>query len=90
VETNALFRSGEIRPVHAGRIPDNVLPLVARHVYNQRNILKAALGTDISLALSSFFHDPLLEGISPADIERLLREMLSNTARYLPAGWFSS
>lgn len=87
VETNALFRRGEIHPVHSGRIPDNILPLVARHVYNQRNILRAALDTDFALALSTFINDPLLEGVSPADGEHLLREMLHNTARYLPSGW---
>ncbi|MDL2319398.1 alpha-glucosidase/alpha-galactosidase [Eubacteriales bacterium OttesenSCG-928-A19] len=87
VETNALFRRGEIRPVSAGGIPDSILPLISRHVDNQRNTLHAALETDYRLVESTFLNDPQLACLSPIDGEQLLREMMRNTARYLPSGY---
>ena len=84
VETNALFRRGEIRPVHAGSIPEGILPLMALHVRNQRTTLEAAIHADYSLTLSALLNDPLMEGVSPADADTLLREMLKNSSRFLP------
>ncbi|MCL2035536.1 MAG: alpha-glucosidase/alpha-galactosidase [Oscillospiraceae bacterium] len=87
VETNALFRRGEVLPVAAGAMPGNTLALTSRHVYNQENTLRAALGCDYSLALTTFLNDPLLEGITPADGEKLFYKMLTATRNYLPGGW---
>ena len=52
VETNALFSRGRIDPICAGDMPSNILPLVARHVYNQENTLQAALHCDRKLGFS--------------------------------------
>ena len=85
VETNARFSRAGIAPVMAGALPGNVVPLVARHVYNQENTLRAALEEDRRLALTTFLNDPLVN-LSPVDGERLLGEMLHATRAYLPAG----
>lgn len=85
VETNALFRRNEICPVHAGKISENLLPLIARHVSNQRNTLDAALVTDYKLLESTFLNDPLLSMITPAEGKQLLIEMIHNTEKYLPS-----
>lgn len=87
VETNALFRKGEISPVMAGNLPGNVLALVIRHVVNQENTLRAALTCDRGLALTTFLNDPLMT-LGPVDGEKLFRTMLENTAAYLPDAWF--
>ncbi|MDR1766138.1 MAG: alpha-glucosidase/alpha-galactosidase [Lachnospiraceae bacterium] len=87
VETNALFRRGEIRPVLAGDIPRNLAGLVSRHVCNQRLTLDAALHIDFEAALAALLGEPLAEGLSPADARTMLREMIGNTLAYLPAGW---
>jgi len=87
VETNALFRRGEIRPVFAGALPGNVHALTVRHAANQENTLKAALACDYKLALSTFLNDPLMAAVSPVDGEGLLGEMLRKTEEYLPEGW---
>lgn len=42
VEVNALFSRQGVQSVNAGPLPANILPLVARHVYNQENTLTAA------------------------------------------------
>lgn len=87
VETNALFRCGQIQPVQAGPMPENILALTIRHVYNQENTLQTALHYDYSLALSTFMNDPLIGNLSLQDGEKLLREMIENTILYLPEGW---
>ena len=88
VETNALFGYDRIEPVHAGKIPENVLPLIARHVYNQENTLKAAMTCDRKLGLSTFMNDPQMGAITPEDGEKLFNDMLENQRKWLPKGWF--
>ncbi|QNK58252.1 alpha-glucosidase/alpha-galactosidase [Paenibacillus sp. PAMC21692] len=85
VETNAVFRRGEVRPVFAGKLPDAVHDRVARHVWNQELTLKAALAKDATLALQAFESDPLVR-IPHDKAEELFRRMLKNTSDYLP-GW---
>lgn len=87
VETNALFRKGEIRPILAGSIPGNVHALVSQHVCNQENTLQAALHRDYPLALSTFLNDPMMGGVSVEQGGTLLKQMLRATAKYLPEGW---
>ncbi len=88
VETNALFGLDRIEPVYAGPVPANILPLVARHVHNQENTLRAALTCDRKLALTTFMNDPQLGAIGPEALESLFNDMLENQRKYLPAKWF--
>lgn len=43
VETNAIFERNAIRPVVAGKLPENVRSLIMPHVENHETVLKAAL-----------------------------------------------
>ena len=88
VETNALFGRDRISPVMAGNIPANILPLVAIHVHNHENTLRAALTCDRKLGLSTFMNDPQLYGVGLRDGKRLFDDMLENQCAYLPKGWF--
>ena len=88
VETNALFGLDRISPVSAGNMPGNLLPLVARHVYNQENTLKAALTCDRTLGFSTFMNDPQLGAVSLEDGQKLFNEMLEAQKAYLPEEWF--
>ncbi len=88
VETNALFGRDRIEPVYAGETPKAVLPLVARHVLNQENTLRAALTCDRKLGFTTFMNDPQLACVPPAEGEKLFRDMLENQRAYLPAAWF--
>ena len=88
VETNALFGRDRIEPVYAGPIPGAILPLVARHVYNQENALHTALTCDRTLGLSTFMNDPQMGAVSLADGKRLFDDMLEAQHGYLPEGWF--
>lgn len=87
VETNALFRRGEIAPVFAGALPPGVDMLVSRQVRIQETTVKAAMTCDRNLALHTFLHDPQVERLSPIDGEALFETMLGNTMAYLPDGW---
>ncbi|MBR1685225.1 MAG: alpha-glucosidase/alpha-galactosidase [Clostridia bacterium] len=89
VETNAFFGLDRIEPVYAGPMPSNVLPLVARHIYNQENTLKTALTCDRKLGLSTFLNDPQLASVSFDDGKKLFDDMLENQRTYLPEGWFA-
>lgn len=88
VETNALFGLDRIEPVCAGPLPGNLLPLVARHVHNQENALRAALDCDRTLGLSTFLNDPQMGAVSLEDGQRLFDDMLENQRAYLPEQWF--
>lgn len=88
VETNAFFGYDRIEPVHAGPIPANILPLVARHVYNQENTLRAAMTCDRRLAFSTFMNDPQMAAVSLEDGQQLFDDMLENQRKYLPKEWF--
>ena len=88
VETNALFGRDRIEPVYAGPVPGAILPLVARHVHNQENTLRAALTCDRALGLATFMNDPQMGAVSLEDGERLFDDMLKAQRKYLPEGWF--
>lgn len=85
IETNAFFSKGNVSPIFAGKLPDDVQNLIIRHVYNQETILKAALKKDKDLAFNAFINDPQV-GIDVDDAWALFNEMLYNTREYLP-GW---
>lgn len=87
VETNAVFRRNEIRPVLAGPLPGPVHALIIRHVLGQENALKAALACDRAVGLAAFLNDPQMSRVDPADGEALFDEMMRAQRAFLPAGW---
>ena len=70
----------------AGPLPANILPLVARHVYNQENTLTAALTCDRTLGLTTFMNDPQVT-LNWNQGKELFDTMLHNTRAYLPKEW---
>ena len=89
VETNAFFGYDRIEPVYAGPLPAQILPLVARHVHNQENALRAALTCDRTLAFNTFMNDPQMAAVSLEDGKKLFDDMLENQRAYLPKEWFA-
>lgn len=89
VETNAVFERDAIRPVVAGRIPENVRSLIMPHVENHEYTLQAALTCDRELVVKAFLNDPLIKGkgCSEEDVRKLVDDMIAGTAKYLPEGW---
>ena len=91
VETNAVFDRDSIRPVIAGRLPENIRALVLPHVENHERILRAALTGDRELAAEAFMEDPQVKarGCSREEVESLVCDMLEGTRAYLPEYWWS-
>ena len=75
-----------VQSVNAGPLPANILPLVARHVYNQENTLTAALTCDRTLGLTTFMNDPQVT-LNWNQGKELFDTMLHNTRAYLPKEW---
>ena len=88
VETNALFGLDRIEPLYAGPMPAAILPLVARHVYNQENTLTTALRCDRKLGFTTFMNDPQMSAVTVKDGQKLFDDMLENQRAYLPKAWF--
>lgn len=82
VETNAVFRSGTVTPVFAGKIPKEIYPLVSRICGEQEAVSKAIAERDVKAILSAFINDPLVT-CSVSDAEKLFYEMCDNTKSYL-------
>lgn len=87
-ETNALFTFDSVRPLHAGKLPENINTLMEPHILNQTEVLNAALNCDTEAVYRVFERDPLIAGISSKDERRALaRDMVFNTLKYLPEEW---
>lgn len=82
VETNAIFRSDEVRPVLAGNIPSCLYSMIARIVGEQEALDEAAATRDLEKAFAVFVTDPQLK-ISLEDARSLFDEMVENTKDYL-------
>ncbi len=88
VETNAVFSRDHIAPVYAGECPQEIAKLTMPHIRAHEMILDAALNCDFEEAYCAFMSDPLVRGrISFGEGEELLKDMIRNTAAYLPEGW---
>ncbi|MBR2443903.1 MAG: alpha-glucosidase/alpha-galactosidase [Clostridia bacterium] len=82
VETNAIFRSGQLDPVFAGEIPAQIYPLVSRVCAEQEAVFDAISRRDIEAIFSAFASDPLVTcGIE--DARKMFDEMVNNTKAYL-------
>ncbi len=88
VETNAVFERDAIRPVAAGELPENIHELILPHVINHERILLASMNYDMELVKKAFWTDPLIKGrLTEEQVDSLVRDMIRNTSKYLPAGW---
>lgn len=82
VETNAIFRSGELTPVFAGNIPESIYPLVSKICAEQEAVSEAIANRDIEAIFNVFASDPLVTcGLS--DARKMFDEMVENTKEYL-------
>jgi len=84
VETNAFFSGDSIRPIYAGKLPNEVEALVTRVVHNQETIVEAGLNGDYELAFKAFQNDANMN-LDPVQARELYDEMLEKTSKYLPA-----
>lgn len=82
VETNAVFRSNELKPVFAGNIPNEIYPLVSKICTEQEAVADAIANRDIEKIFNAFASDPLVT-CNIKDARKLFDEMVDNTKSYL-------
>ena len=82
VETNAIFRSNEVKPVMAGNIPNEIYPLVSKICTEQEAVSSAIAERDIEKIFNVFASDPLVT-CSLSDARKCFDEMVENTKAYL-------
>lgn len=89
VETNAVFERDAVRPLYAGKLPEDIRGLIMPHVENLGTILHAALSCDKEAVVQAFLNDPLVKGkkCGENDVRQLVDDMLRATQKYLPEGW---
>ncbi|MCQ2455475.1 MAG: hypothetical protein MJ090_04995 [Clostridia bacterium] len=82
VETNVIFRTGNIKPVLAGPIPKEIYPLVSRVCGEQEALNEAIAERDVEKIFEVFSNDALVT-CNLKDARKLFEEMLENTKEYL-------
>ncbi|MBQ2809930.1 MAG: alpha-glucosidase/alpha-galactosidase [Clostridia bacterium] len=82
VETNAIFRSNELKPVMAGEIPASIYPLVSKICTEQEAVFEGIKNRDLEAIFNAFASDPLVT-CSLDDARKLFYEMVENTKKYL-------
>ncbi len=82
VTSNALISRGNVRPVAAGALPEDIMGITVRHVYNRSAVVRAYKEKDLDIAFNAFLNDPVLScGLTEAT--ELYREMLSAVSKHL-------
>ncbi|MEE0944569.1 MAG: alpha-glucosidase/alpha-galactosidase [Clostridia bacterium] len=82
VETNASLTSGMMKPVFAGEIPEEILPLISRAAAEQEAVAKAVKERNLDLAFDAFVSDSLVT-IPQEQAKELFDAMIENTKSYL-------
>lgn len=83
VETNALFRRNDVRPVYAGPMPDFPAQMTNRHIANHQLLIKAFDKKDLSYARLALSQDPLTEHLDPQEINLMFDLIIQAIAPYL-------
>ncbi|MDO9628449.1 MAG: alpha-glucosidase/alpha-galactosidase [Acholeplasmataceae bacterium] len=83
VETNALFRRDEVRPIYSGPMPDFPLEFTRIHIQNHKFLLQAFDENDLSYARYAFHQDPLVKHLLPQDLDLMFDEIVEATEPYL-------
>jgi len=83
VESNAVFRDDEVIPVFTGDIPGEILPMISRISIEQERVSAAIAARDVDAIFQVFADDPLVT-CGYEDARKLFKEMVLNTAKYLP------
>ena len=82
VETNAVFRANSLQPVFAGKIPQEISPLITRICLQQELVSEAIAARDVEKIFCAFVNDPLVT-CGMEDARKLFDEMCQNTKKYL-------
>jgi galacturan 1,4-alpha-galacturonidase len=83
VETNALFRFQDLRPLDAGPMSGFPLEITLRHIKIHQLLLKAFDTKDLSFAKEALHIDPLTSSLSIDDKQKMFDEIVELIKPYL-------
>ena len=83
VETNAVVRAGEVRPMAAGGFPRPVRTLVNDHVNTIETIIEASRTGDVDDAFAGFLIDPQVRTLQTEDARDMFAELVAAEEEYL-------
>ena len=86
VETNAVVRDDEIRPLSAGGFPRPVRSLITTHVDTIETVIEASRTGDVDVAFEGFLHDPQVRTLQTDEAQELFVELVVAEESYLE-GW---
>jgi alpha-galactosidase len=85
VEVSAVVGGYGINPVHVGPLPEPIAANLRQHVDVFELVVEAALTGDRKIALDALLLDAQTSAVlTPTETEKLLEEMISAEAEYLP------
>lgn len=83
VETNAVVRASEIRPLAAGGFPRPVESMIRGHVDTIETIIEAARDGDLDQAFQGFLIDPQVRTLQTEEAAELFAELVAAEKEYL-------
>ncbi|WP_435102923.1 glycoside hydrolase family 4 [Halarchaeum sp. P4] len=83
VETNALVRASEIRPLAAGGFPRPVESLIQGHIDTIETVIEAARDGDLDTAFEGFLIDPQVRTLQTEEAAELFAELIAAEKDYL-------
>jgi galacturan 1,4-alpha-galacturonidase len=83
VETNALFRKDDVRPIWSGNMPQEPLYLTLPHIKTHQLLLKAFDTKNLSYALEALNNDVLVSHLSNQDKKEMFNEIVEAIKPYL-------
>jgi len=83
VETNALVRAGELRPLSAGGFPRPVRAQIQQHVDTIETIVEASRTADLDHAFQGFLIDPQVRTLQTEAAQAMFAELVDVQESYL-------
>ncbi|MFB9808694.1 hypothetical protein ACFFQF_27745 [Haladaptatus pallidirubidus] len=84
VETNALIKPNNAKPITAGPLPRPVRTQLRSHVDTHETLIKAAVdGGNVDLAFQAFLNDPQVRTLQTEAARELFAELVDAEADYL-------
>lgn len=83
VETNALFRKDQVRPIYSGAMPEDPLELTLPHIYIHDLLIKAFDHRDLSYAKEAILRDPMTSHLKPSDKIKMFDDIKEQIKTYL-------
>lgn len=80
VETNAVFRRDDVKPIYTGTMPDEPAAMTLQHIKTHQLLLEAYDHKDLSYGKKALRNDTSLQHLSDREIDEMYAEITSKLA----------